>query len=216
MLCILLISLGALAADDTATQSAPPITPPKVKRTPAHDRAINSCYARSALREGSAGRVVADATVGTDGRITDYELTPGIPSWQVETAACVMAVLLFEPGTRGGVPVEADVKVPLNFNFHNSPPLALPQVATSETEIEEIYRACYPPDQLAIAKPLYRVSLSATGEPRRIELVESCGVESLDRAGVCVLERLRFEPARRGKAAIETTAIMPILLRPPK
>lgn len=216
-LLILIVPNSAPGAEETAADSAPLITPPRMlARTPDQQRAISNCYARSARRQGSVGRLVVEATIGIDGRLLGYHLAPGIPEWQAKTAACVMAIMQFEPGKRGGVAVEAEVKLPLNFSLDNSPAISLPQVATPAGEIEDIYRACYPPDQLAIANPQYRAAISATGKARWIELVESSGVESLDQAGACVLERLRFEPARSGKTAVETTAIVPILLRPPK
>jgi hypothetical protein len=159
---------------------------------------------------------MVQATVGTDGRIRSHELTPGVEPWQAKTAECVMPLLRFEPAMKDGSPTEAVVSLPLVFSFRGSDPVTLPTMTTPAPETEEIYRACYPPDQLAIAEPRYRVALSRAGKARKIEIVESTGLESLDQAGVCVLERLQFEPARHKNVAIETSAIIPIRLRPPK
>jgi outer membrane biosynthesis protein TonB len=213
----LTVSASSIRAVETDASGADVITAPKIlARTPAQESDIRNCYVFSARRQGAQGRTVVEATIGTDGLVSRYELAPGIEPWQVKTAECVIGVLRFEPAKRNGTPVEAVASVPLSFSLDGSEPLSLPKVMTPAAEIEEIYRACYPADQLAIAKPQYRVALSAYGKAKRIDLVESTGVESLDQAGVCVLQKLEFEPARRGKSATEVTAIMPILLRPPK
>jgi TonB family protein len=81
-------------------------------------------------------------------------------------------------------------------------------------EIESMYRICYPPDELAVVEPHYRVLMTRTGKVRQIELVESTGVPALDQAGVCMLAKLKFQPARHRGMPIETTVVMPIRLRP--
>lgn len=213
----MLLFAAAIRAGEALASEGPVLTPPKILQGTAEISAgISKCYAFSARRRGAAGRTVVTATIGIDGRISRYELDPGIEPWQAKTATCVMTYLRFEPGTRDRVPVEAQVAVPIKFTLEGSAPLSMPKVASSHAEIEDIYRACYPQDQLAIVKPQFRVELSAAGKARKVTLVESSGVDSLDRAGACVLERLTFEPARQGKTPVEITATMPIVLRPPR
>ena len=223
MFRVRLLLLITLAIPDSpgAAESAPPepvqITPPKMlKMTTAQQHAISSCYEYSARRQGYVGRVMVKALIGTDGRVISHELIQGVEPWQAKSAECVLGVLRFEPATRNTVPVVAEATVPVAFSLEGSPPASLPLVTTPHSEFEGIIRRCYPPEEAAIQEINYRVTIAASGKARKIELVESSGVASLDQAGRCVLESLTFEPARRGKTAIESTAVMPILLRPPK
>lgn len=165
---------------------------------------------------GSEGRVLVHATIGPDGKVGQYRLSPGVESWQVETAKCVMELMRFEPATKNGSPVSAEAKIPLNLSLIGSEELTMPKLASSELEVEDAYRACYPADELAIAEPRYRVTLSKLGKVTKVELVESAGLDSLDQAGICMLKRLSFQAARRGREPVQSTAIMPILLRPPR
>jgi outer membrane biosynthesis protein TonB len=217
---VLLISVEAMGfayATESALSDPAQITPPELLELTAAQRAsISNCYAFSARRHGYAGRVMVKATIGTDGRVIGHELKQGVEPWQAKSAECVLGVLRFKPATRNGVPVEAEAKVPVAFNLEGSAPAALPQVVTPPTEFEGIIRRCYPPDEAAIQEISYRVTIAASGKARKIELVESSGVASLDQAGRCILESLTYEPARRGKTAIESTAVMPVQLRPPK
>jgi outer membrane biosynthesis protein TonB len=216
----MLVALSIAAIPRAAGSETPvpaEITPPRMLEITAAQRAsISNCYAFSARRHGYAGRVMVKAKIGTDGRVIAHELKQGVEPWQAESAECVLGVLRFEPAARNGVPVEAEVTVPVNFSLEGSAPATLPMVTTPPTEFEAIIRRCYPQDQAAIQEINYRVTIAASGRARTIELVESSGVASLDQAGRCILESLTYQPARRGKTAIESTAVMPVQLRPPR
>ena len=217
MLLIPLATLGSLRAAESAYPEPAQITPPKLlTSTPAQQSAIDNCYAYLARRRGFEGRLMVKAIIGTDGRVIGHELNQGVEPWQAKSAECVLGVLRFEPATRNGVPVEAETTVPVNFSFEGSSRASLPKISTPRTEFEAIIQQCYPRDEAAIEEINYRVTIAATGRARNIELVESSGIASLDHAGRCVLESLAFEPARRGNTAVESTAVIPILLRPPK
>jgi TonB family protein len=192
----------------------PDITPPRLLPPPSER--IGKCYAWSARRSGSEGRLIVVVTVEADGRISGFKLPAGVNRWQEETANCVMELLKFEPATMDGVAVAASAQVPIDFALIGAEKLTYPTLASTETELEEAYRACYPADELATAQPKYRATISPTGKATKVTLVESAGIESIDQAGICVMKMLRFHPARRGKEAIQSTAIMPIVLRPPK
>ena len=192
------------------------MTPPRVLPTSDEERPkIRGCYDRLARHKGNIGRVMVKAVVDAGGQVSSYEVAPGVEPWQKRTADCVMPLLHFEPGKRDGVPVSAVVRIPLDLQLKGSGRLEVPIPASTPAEIEEIYRACYPPDQLAVAEPRYRVTMNKAGAVRKFELVESSGIGSLDQAGECVLQKLKFLPARRGGQPVESTSIVPILLRPP-
>jgi TonB family protein len=118
------------------------------------------------------------------------------------------------------VPVAAELSLPnvfsLDYGEGTSGELDYPKLVTTSDEAEEAYRACYPPDELTTGKPLYRITINSRGKTTKIELVESTGLGWLDSAGRCILERLRFEPARVGKSPVDATMTIPIVLRPPK
>ena len=55
-----------------------------------------------------------------------------------------------------------------------------------------------------------RVHVGPDGEPRDIDLVNSSGSRSLDRAAVDAVERWRFAPAMRGETPVEGSVQVPI------
>lgn len=57
---------------------------------------------------------------------------------------------------------------------------------------------------------LLRVHVGADGEPRNIDLVNSSGSRSLDRAAVDAVRRWRFAPAMRGETPVDGTVQVPI------
>lgn len=216
-----------LAAFLQVTDAAPPaslstaepeITPPRMQKGNA--REFDKCYPQRARRAGSEGRTVVAVSIEADGSVSEMEFAPGIEPWQEETARCVISLAKFTPGKRGGVAVPAQVHVPINFYLETgsakAPVVTNPKLVSTPVEIEDAYRACYPPDSLAIAQPKYRVSFNERGNMTEMDLVESSGDEALDVAGKCVLGKLKFEPTRRNKRAVRSTVTMPILLRPPK
>ena len=46
-------------------------------------------------------------------------------------------------------------------------------------------------------------------------MIRGSGDEALDQAGVCILRRLIFVPARRNGQNVEATISWPMLVRPP-
>ena len=61
----------------------------------------------------------------------------------------------------------------------------------------------------------YRITVTDGGRVRKAEIVSSSGNEELDKAGVCILHKLVFVPARRNGVDVEATLNWPILVRPP-
>ena len=212
-LAALLAPMAALEAS-ASEESAAAISPPKIQK--GSSGKVGNCYSLYARRTGRQGLLHVVATIEPDGHVSQIEMPPGIDSWQEETARCVMGVLKFEPGTRDGVPVAAKVQVPLNFALEDSEKISILKVASTKPEIEDAYRKCYPPDAFALAEPKYRVTVNAKGKATKIELVESVGDAALDQAGVCMLESVTFQPTMQGKHPVESTAILPVTLRPPK
>ncbi len=60
---------------------------------------------------------------------------------------------------------------------------------------------------------LLEVSLTPAGRPERIELAESSGWRSLDRAALEAVERWRFEPAMENGAPVAAVLRLPVRFR---
>jgi TonB family protein len=182
---------------------------------------VGKCYDPAARRAGAEGRLEIVVTVQADGSVGAIEFPPGAEAWQQTTARCLVGLATFTPGMRDGVPVAARVRVPVNFTLDDDGPqrqheLSYPKLVSSPDDIEDSYRACYPPDEVTLAQPKYRVTVTEHGRATDIELVESSGLDVMDAAGRCMLERFRFEPMRRDQAAMRATFVLPVILRPPK
>lgn len=194
--------------------AAESVVPPRLDRAKVAD--LSDCYAISARMAGAEGEVRIKLTVGTDGYVTEYELPAGIERWQEVTADCIVPRLRYVPATRDGVPFEATVSFLLNLAIEGSDPLTLPRLAASEADMEQAFRSCYPTDRHETAIPEYRVTVNVRGWPSQVMLVKSSGDKTLDKAGACVLKKVRYEPARRGQRPVMATLLVPLTVRPPK
>lgn len=188
--------------------------PPRVQAWSSKE--VGKCYAQSARWAGQEGRLLVTATIEADGSLSAYELPPGVEPWQAETAKCVLGVLKFSPGTLDGVPVAARAIVPISFSLMGGPRVEFQKLLSTQAEFEEANRTCYPPGMSVEATPQYRVTVSRLGNATRIEVVESTGDERLDKAGICLLRLLKFQPAMRGREKVVSTLVFPVLLSPPK
>lgn len=229
---ILIISISLLAAVtaqgesriETGDESSPDgtaqptrIEPPRFReRTDAIANIISKCYSRFARRSDQMGRVVARVNVAPDGSGTVVSVPPGTEAWQEESVRCVVQSLSFEPGTRDGIPVAAEVAVPIAFHIEGTQEVSYLRVATSPEEMERALRHCYPSDSISMATPKFRVDVNTQGRAVKIELVESSGDTSLDEAGVCVLESITFQPTKQNGLAVSSSAIVPVNVRPPR
>ena len=55
-----------------------------------------------------------------------------------------------------------------------------------------------------------RVFVTSAGEPRQVELKESCGFPRLDQAALDVVRNWRFVPAKRGDSPVDSWVVVPI------
>lgn len=209
--CILAI---VLLISPRMVPAAERVVPPRLDRGKLAD--LSDCYARSARRAGAEGEIRIKLIVGTDGYVTEYELPAGIERWQEVTADCVVPRLRYVPATRDGVPFAETVDFSLTFALEGSEPLTLARLTASEDEIEGALRSCYPSDQEGSATPEYRVTVNVRGWPSQVMLVKSSGDKKLDKAGACVLKKVRYEPAKRGERAVMSTLLVPLTVRPPR
>ena len=149
----------------------------------------------------------------------EYVLPDGVLPWMEEAASCLKERLDFYPARLNLEAVESWTIVPIDFNLSRNPHerarLDAPTVRSSDEQILEAYRDCYPADRNDQVKINYRITVTDGGRVRKAEIISTSGDEALDEAGVCILKRLIFVPARRNGVNIESTLSWSILVRPP-
>ncbi len=157
--------------------------------------------------------------VGKDGHVVETVLPDGILPWMDQAAHCVSERLEFFPARLHLVAVESWAVVPVDFNLttdpHERSRLDPPTVRSDEEQILDAYRSCYPSGREDQQRINYRVTIDDGGRVRKAEVVRTSGDEALDQAGICILRRLIFVPARRNGQNVEATVSWPILVRPP-
>ncbi len=171
---------------------------------------LNSAY------EGNLDLLVK---VGKDGRVSETVLPEGVLPWMEEAARCLKDRLDFFPARLKLVAVESWTMVPIDFNLTRSPHervrLDAPTLRSDAEQILSAYRACYPAGRSDEVKVNYRITVTDGGRVRKAEVVSSSGDDEFDQAGVCILRKLVFVPARRNGVDVESTLNWPILVRPP-
>lgn len=212
---------GIAAARKTTVKIGFP-TPPRLR----HDlrRAIEYCQPAIdpfvSLSSAYEGELDLRVRVGTDGRVAETVLPDGVLPWMQEAARCLAGRLEFFPARLHLKPVDAWTTVPVDFNLTRNPHervrLDPPTVRSESGEILQAFRDCYPAGRADEARINYRITVTDGGRVRKAEVVRSSGDAALDEAGVCVLRRLVFVPARRNGVNVESTLPWPILVRPPE
>lgn len=157
--------------------------------------------------------------VGKDGRVVETILPAGALPWLDKAAHCVADRLAFFPARLRLIAVESWAIIPVDFNLsrgqHERVRLDAPTVRSEDAQIIEAYRSCYPRDRADEQIVNYRITVTAGGRVRKAEVVRSSDDEALDQAGICILRKLLFVPARRNGKNVESTLSWPILVRPP-
>jgi TonB family protein len=196
-------------------------TPPQLRQD--LRRAITYCQPAiqplMSLNQAYEGKLDLLVKVGKDGRVLETVLPEGVLPWMEEAARCLTERLDFFPARLNLEAVESWTMVPVDFNLSRNPHervrLGAPTLRSSEEEILEAYRDCYPAGRSEQVKINYRITVTDGGRVRKAEVVTTSGDETLDAAGVCILRKLIFVPARRNGVNTESTLSWPILVRPP-
>jgi TonB family protein len=179
-----------------------------------------ACYPIGLPVRQREGQVTVLLTVAPDGKVTEVELPAGSPPWMSKAVRCVVDKLQIRAATRDGVPVEARATLPINFAVAQSdgqppPQTAMPTLRSDKAELEATYRACYPATLTAEEAVVYRFTIGVDGLARGTSVVNGSGDRRLDKAGACVIGKLRFMPALRGGQALQATVTWTVLVRPP-
>jgi TonB family protein len=94
-----------------ATVSGPGVAGPRAVYSPTPG------YSEGALRDRITGVVFMDATVGVDGRVQGVSVTKSLRADLDERAAAMLRTWRFEPATKDGKPVPAQVTITMSFNL---------------------------------------------------------------------------------------------------
>jgi len=79
-------------------------------------------YPEAARKAGAEGRVFLEVTVKADGTVTGVKVREGIPEHPELDQAALESVMQwkFKPATSGGVPVDMDIVIPVEFRMDKS------------------------------------------------------------------------------------------------
>lgn len=191
--------------------------PPSIMR---YDGGLAYRCSRKALPDPEiAARFVVEVTISDTGWMLSRQLPPDAEPWMETMADCVLKALEFVPGRRNGRPVEATATVPIITGpdgiLASLREIVRPKPSSTDEEIVDAYRKCYPPGMTVEARVGYRITVSTLGRVLRTEVIEGSGNAAIDAAGACILGELRFEPATADGVLVQTTIGWPLLVRPP-
>jgi len=212
--------IAALAAAATAwahaNEASSVITPPTAIGP---EDGYPGCYPIGSVIRGREGRVEAQVTILPDGRVGNVELPAGTPPWIEDAALCMIKRIRFTPGLLDGVPVEAEATLPITLGLKGvdgqaPPDLGIPQLRSTPEVVEAAYEACYPPGLTDEVTVHYRFTIGIDGRVGGPRAIRGSGDPRLDKAGACVLRKLRFTPPVRGSQAVKATVAMDIFVRP--
>jgi TonB family protein len=207
---------AAVGAWAQANEASPVITPPTAVGP---EDGFPGCYPIGSVIRGREGRVEAQVTILPDGAVGKVELPAGTPAWMRSAALCMVERIRFTPGLLDGVPVEAEATLPITFGLKGAdgqapPDLAIPQLRTGPDEMEAAYGACYPAGLTDEVTVHYRFTIGIDGRVSGPRAIRGSGDRRLDKAGACILRKLRFTPLVRGSQAVKATVAMDIFVRP--
>lgn len=211
------LARAASAEAHNAASGGPVIKAPAILNRPDQYR-IDACYPRETKRRRKEGDVRIIVAIEPDGSVSGIELPPETAPWVHEAATCIVALYVFAPGLRDGLPVRARATLPMTFRQRTSSSgpakIARPTVSSDDEEIIDIYRQCYPAELEGQAQVGFRISVTEWGRVQEAVIIASSGDQRLDQAGLCIIRALRFSPARRDGLPVRSTLGWQILVGP--
>jgi len=91
-----------------------------------------------------------------------------------------------------------------------------PSLRMRDSRLAALIDACYPSASRRLeeeGRVVIHVRVDASGRVAAWNIVERSGFARLDAAADCVVRRLEFNPGRRDGAAVEASALLPIVFR---
>ena len=171
------------------------------------------------LSSAYEGKLDLLVKVGKDGRVSETVLPQGVLPWMEKAARLPEGSPRFLSCTpqarRGGILDDGADRLQPDAQPARACAARRADLRSDDEQIVSAYRACYPAGRSEEVKVNYRITVTDGGRVRKAEVVSSSGDDELDQAGVCILRKLVFVPARRNGVDVESTLNWPILVRPP-
>lgn len=190
----LFASLQAVSAAETnASASAPDMRP---KLEPLSAAQVEQCVPSDTRPSARQETLLVAVTVSPDGKADNLRFPANVEPWQEASARCIMGLLEFSPAMHDGVPVAADVSVPIDFRLPSAPRIVPPRM---HHEKPEVFTDCYARSaRRAGAEGRVEVELTVGPDGRVRDYQLPAGIERWQEVTArCVIERLSFEPATR-------------------
>jgi TonB family protein len=208
-----------LAALAPAVAGAADVRPPELLARPL-ERRMHSCYPVESRIAHEEATVVATVNVDREGRVTSVTVPAGTPERLQRATECVAGEMRFSPARVDGRPAPAEVKVPFDFSLsyrgEDQPPeMFTPTLRSSRRSVDQALRECYPADFTGAGEVLLAAVVKADGRAHEISIAGSSGRSEVDEIALCVMEKLRFRPARRGSEKIDADVTWSIRVMPP-
>lgn len=205
-----------------ATTSAPgaaTVEQPALQRGPS-ERAMRRCYPVESRVAHEETVVTVTVFVTPEGRVTSVRSPPGTPDHLARAAECIGPELRFEPARVDGRPAAAEVTLPLDFGLsyrgEDRPPEVFePTLRTSKAGAQAALRKCYPEDFFGVGEVRVAAVVTTEGRARDMTVASGSGRPEVDDIALCIMEKLRFRPARRGSEPVDAEVEWSIKVFPP-
>jgi TonB family protein len=184
------------------------VSPPRIRFK------VEPEYSKEARAALLAGTVLLQVIVGTDGKARDFKVLRSIGLGLDENAIAAVSRWEFEPGTKGGQPVNVQAKIQVNFRLGNTKGITwhlgrvvfqLPQGA-SRPVIEKTSRP-HTADGTLGATATLTFDIDESGTPKNIQ-IEKGSAEDWANDVTAVLRKWRFTPASKDGAPVSVPCTM--------
>jgi TonB family protein len=178
---------------------------------------IDPVYPLSMRASGMKGEVVVDFVVDIEGRVRNAFVIRSLNPTFDDPAVEAVRQWRFEPGRRGGRPVNTHMQVPIIFNLQDTyrsgrGPIQEPSSKPDLSKLPEEFRYETAPRPIGTARPVYPYALlrdkkkgKATvrfvvGQKGRVEqvLIDQASSPEFGRALAAAIEQFVYEPALKG------------------
>lgn len=194
------------------------VVPPRLAGT-ASQEAVNRCYPWQSRRENEDARINVTVIIEPDGSVREVRTPDGTPDHLARAARCVGEQLRFTPATVGGKSVVSEATVPIDLSVaregRRNAPVLSPTLAATEPEIVAAHAACWPDGFDRRGEPLVEITVDVTGTVTWSRIARSSGDGTVDDIGRCIIHSLRFNPATRDGAPVESRVNWPVRVYPP-
>ena len=181
---------------EDASKSASPPTPVRVGsgvKQPQRVSWVQPEYPVTALSSRVQGVVILDATIGTDGRISDVRVTRSIPSLD---SAAVTAVRqwVYQPTIVNGVPVPVIITVAVEFKLTTPQPIRVGGAIKAPVQTKRVTPP-YPPEAQAAGVQgivIMEATIGVDGKVTDVRVLRS--IPLLDKAATDAVRQFEYTP----------------------